>query len=373
MAVHVAAHLQGLMFLTIRLMCIRDDNAEAASIASASADSGDNSTRKMASSDTQEKPDGSVASTNDMDPTSDKDGSEDEFSNNAVRKSAKVNWALDSYRGAFSGDLYAKSINEIPSVINNKLSFPPIPQTEECPYCGVIIEFKNRVKSAKLMLWQHLEPFICVFAHCLETNQYGTGPMTFETSKAWISHMQNAHGHVWEHSAPSSDPIIFDQETQYQEHSIKEYGMPKTHSEALDSAARRPVLEKVLECPFGDDFQPSENFESSSSGLFSSEALQLHVVAHMKEIALLTLQKLHVDGDEDSENVHSDLASKDNGLDFAPYRESMYSLLDEESLDYRDEESLDYQDDDAAAAQITQGHGEEETSAPVRILDKEDK
>ncbi len=51
--------------------------------------------------------------------------------------------------------LYAKSTTEVPRaksvLVNNKLSFPPIPPTHECPYCGVIIEFKSTAKS---MLWQ---------------------------------------------------------------------------------------------------------------------------------------------------------------------------------------------------------------------------
>lgn len=53
------------------------------------------------------------------------------------------------------GALYAKSTTEVPRaksvLVNNKLSFPPIPPTHECPYCGVIIEFKS---AANPMLWQ---------------------------------------------------------------------------------------------------------------------------------------------------------------------------------------------------------------------------
>ena len=50
---------------------------------------------------------------------------------------------------------YAKSTTEVPRaksvLVNNKLSFPPIPPTQQCPYCGVIVEFKNTAKS---LLWQ---------------------------------------------------------------------------------------------------------------------------------------------------------------------------------------------------------------------------
>ncbi|KAB8074428.1 hypothetical protein BDV29DRAFT_191002 [Aspergillus leporis] len=261
--------------------------------------------------------------------------------------------------------LYAKSTTEVPRaksvLVNNILSFPPIPPTHECPYCGVVIEFKS---TAKTMLWHNhvirdLEPFICVFAHCLEAGQHGTVPLTFETSKAWISHMQNAHGHTWECRAPSHDPITFDQEIQYQEHSIQEHGVPETHAGTLSGAARRPVLDKVLECPFGDDFQPSEKVESST--VFSSEALQSHVAAHIKEIALITLQKLPSDVDENAENVDSDQPLEDDGPGFVNLRASMYSVLDDESLDF--------QDDDDEDANVILDHREEDISASCLLED----
>lgn len=51
--------------------------------------------------------------------------------------------------------LYAKSTTEVPRaksvLVNNKLSFPPIPPTKECRFCGVIIEYKNHASSA---LWR---------------------------------------------------------------------------------------------------------------------------------------------------------------------------------------------------------------------------
>jgi hypothetical protein len=50
---------------------------------------------------------------------------------------------------------YAKSTTEVPQaksiLVNNKLSFPPIPPTKQCPYCGVIVEFRNTTRS---LLWQ---------------------------------------------------------------------------------------------------------------------------------------------------------------------------------------------------------------------------
>jgi hypothetical protein len=50
---------------------------------------------------------------------------------------------------------YAKSTTEVSRgnavLVNNKLSFPPIPRTQQCPYCGVIVEFENTARS---LLWQ---------------------------------------------------------------------------------------------------------------------------------------------------------------------------------------------------------------------------
>lgn len=174
--------------------------------------------------------------------------------------------------------------------------------------------------------------------------------------------MQNAHGHTWECRAPSHSPITFDQEIKYQQHSIQEHGVPEAHAGVLSNAARRPNLDKVLECPFGDDFPHPEEVESNA--VFSSEALQLHVAAHIKEIALLTLQKLPSDGDQISENVDSDQSLEDDGPGLFNRRESMYSILDEGDLVFRD---------DVEAADGTWDHGTEDINASVTVLDLEDK
>lgn len=212
-----------------------------------------------------------------------------------------------------------------------------------------------------------LEPFVCVFSHCLEGGHHGhgTGLLTFETSKAWSSHMQTAHGHKWECRAPSHDLIVFDQEIHYQKHSIKEHGVPEAYAGTLSNAARRPVLDKVLECPFGDDFHPSGKVEFSAA--FSSEALQSHVAGHMKEIALLTLQMLPNYNDENEEKVDSDVPLEDDGPAgaFGITGESMYSVLEDEDLDFLDV--------GADVADRNAGHPEEDISARVMILTLEDK
>lgn len=211
-----------------------------------------------------------------------------------------------------------------------------------------------------------LEPFICVFLQCQGGgHRGGTGPLTFETSKAWSNHMQTAHGHAWECRAPSHNPIVFEQEIHYQEHSVTEHGVPEAHVGMLSRAARRPNLDKVLDCPFGDDFQTLDKV--GSSAVFSSEALQSHVAGHMKEIALLALQKLPSDDDENAENVDSDQALEDDGPAgfVGVVRQSMYSVLDDEDLDF--------QDDDTGDADDNPKRHEEEISARVTELALEDK
>lgn len=173
--------------------------------------------------------------------------------------------------------------------------------------------------------------------------------------------MQNAHGHTWECRAPSHSPKTFDQELDYQKHSIEEHGVPEEHAGMLSSAARRPALNKLLECPFGDDFQPPEKAESSA--VFSSDALQLHVAAHIKEIALLTLQKLP--SDDDAKSIKSDEGSENDGQGVANVRRSMYSLLDDEDLDF--------QHDTSEVADVTVDPREEDIRASVSGLDLEDK
>lgn len=63
---------------------------------------------------------------------------------------------------------------------------------------------------------------------------------------------------------------------------------------------------------------------------FSSEALQSHVAAHIKEVALLTLQKLPSDFDENAKNVGSDQPLENDGPGFVKLRGSMYSVLEDE-------------------------------------------
>ena len=51
------------------------------------------------------------------------------------------------------GALLANSTVEVPQarsvLVNNKLSFPPVPKTSECPYCGVILELPGMTKNMR--------------------------------------------------------------------------------------------------------------------------------------------------------------------------------------------------------------------------------
>ncbi|KAI0483655.1 hypothetical protein F4859DRAFT_512303 [Xylaria cf. heliscus] len=165
--------------------------------------------------------------------------------------------------------------------VNNTLTFPPIPTTSECPYCGDIVEFKGP-KSTIDHVIRDLEPFVCIFAPCTNLSQQSSGPLTFETSKAWISHMRNAHGHAWECRAPSHDLIIFEKKDEFQKHSRNEHGVPEEYIGTLSSVARKSIPERILECPFGDGFSTQEKDGSSTPS--PNEALYRHIAIHMKEI-----------------------------------------------------------------------------------------
>lgn len=154
---------------------------------------------------------------------------------------------------------------------------------------------------------------------------------------------------------------------QYQEHSIKEHGVPETHVGIVSSAARRPILDKMLQCPVNDDFQPPETVEPST--VFASEALQSHIAGHIKEIALLTLQKLPSNEDENNMDFESDQALDDEaGPGLVKLRGSMYSVLD-------DDEDLVFQDydGDAEVANVDLDLEVEGLHPSVLKLDLEDK
>ncbi|KAI7765454.1 hypothetical protein LZL87_007205 [Fusarium oxysporum] len=261
------------------------------------------------------------------------------------------------------GALYAKSTTEVPRaksvLVNNELSFPPIPQQNECPYCGVIIEFKgpNKYNIWRAHVIRDLEPFICLFTACTDSCRQGHDPLTFESSKAWMSHMQNSHGIAWECRAPSHKPMIFRDEIQFQNHSCDEHGVPEAYVRTLSEAARRPFQNKIHECPFGDDFVPSE--EADRYGIFSYDNLHSHVAAHMKELALLALQKLPTDGETEASDFASDILIGDDGN--AKLRGSMCSIMDDDELNFSDTAG-----DDQA------GDLKESITSSIKRLDLED-
>ncbi|KJK75282.1 hypothetical protein H634G_09300 [Metarhizium anisopliae BRIP 53293] len=199
----------------------------------------------------------------------------------------------------------AAEVPRAPSTIFDKISaFPPKPATNECPYCGVIIEFETTAEWHNHVM-DDLEPFICVFAPCLEASQYGNGPPKFGTIDAWISHMQDVHSDTWVCLAPRHDITVFHREIEYRQHVINQHAVPEEHVATITNAARRPIIAKKLEgSPFGDALQHPEGSESSD--VFSSKALEMRVAADMLHVALLTLQKLPDEADGNSEEVDGD-------------------------------------------------------------------
>jgi hypothetical protein len=202
-----------------------------------------------------------------------------------------------------------------------------------------------------------LEPFICVYSPCLPDHWDGNGggPLTFETLKAWSAHMSFRHSKpylqcmgpahdpmvfegwtpylehkkickgcggtipgtempkvlecpfrdgdskwCWECRDPAHDPIVFEQQIHYEEHLIKEHGLPEAHAKTLGNVFWRISPDYDLHL---------EPFEESRGHNWPSPALESHVAHHMTEIALLILQKLPYY--EDAGNVDGDIITVD--------------------------------------------------------------
>ena len=75
-----------------------------------------------------------------------------ETSESAHPPPAPITYATTARQTAV-GALFANSTVEVPRarsvLVNNKLAFPPVPTTSECPYCGVIVEFPGTTKTMR--------------------------------------------------------------------------------------------------------------------------------------------------------------------------------------------------------------------------------
>lgn len=75
-----------------------------------------------------------------------------EMSGSARPSLAPVTYATTARQTAV-GALLANSIVDVPRarsvLVNNKLAFPPVPTTSECPYCAVIVEFPGTTKTLR--------------------------------------------------------------------------------------------------------------------------------------------------------------------------------------------------------------------------------
>ncbi|KAM3451581.1 hypothetical protein MY3296_005246 [Beauveria thailandica] len=159
----------------------------------------------------------------------------------------------------------------------------------KCHQLTFILEYQKTICLDDHLL-RHLEPFVCIVDHCTDSGVLEPCTLIFEASSAWLSHMKDTHQNVWECRAPSHQPIIFQKEAEFQEHSRTEHHVPEAYVGTLSGAARRPGLHKITECPFRDDFAAPK--DSKSDTVFSSKALRRHVATHMKDISLLALHKL---------------------------------------------------------------------------------
>ncbi|KAM3465741.1 hypothetical protein NHJ6243_001413 [Beauveria neobassiana] len=263
---------------------------------------------------------------------------------------------------------------------DSQLSLPTAPESGECPYCGVILEFdgsarpkcwrqvhcarvsqileNQKLTSLRNHFFRDLEPFVCVIGNCTDSGPLKPGSSTFDTSRAWLSHMKNAHRYVWVCRAPSHEPIVFEDEAKYQEHIRTNPAVCEEHVVTMSVAAKKLRDEKITTCPFGDDFAASEVLDSDT--VLSSEALQLHVATHLKEISLLALQKLPCDNDNNSREMASDLLSEVEEV--SKLLNSMYTVLDDEAFD------LVHQEDDETTMFF-----KEDTASSEEAIDLEDR
>ncbi|KAF4948002.1 hypothetical protein FGADI_9997 [Fusarium gaditjirri] len=126
--------------------------------------------------------------------------------------------------------------------------------------------------------------------------------------------------------------MIFRDKIQCQKHSCGEHGVPEAYGCTSSEAVRRPFQDKIHECPFGDDFVPSE--EADRCGVFFHDNLHSHVAAHMEEFALLLIQMLPTDGETGTRDVASVILIGDDGN--AKLRGSMCSITDDDELNFLD-------------------------------------
>lgn len=128
-----------------------------------------------------------------------------------------------------------------------------------------------------------LEPYVCIQDVCTEP------PHMFGTSEEWLKHMQWEHDLQWRCSAPVHSPRVFDSERKFEEHLRRVHAGTFTESQlpTLKQRNLQPGSHFAI-CPFCD-YLPEGAELNDQQGAFTSTALQVHVIDHLKSIALISL------------------------------------------------------------------------------------
>ncbi|KAM5474249.1 hypothetical protein MauCBS54593_001822 [Microsporum audouinii] len=190
------------------------------------------------------------------------------------------------------------------ATIKAQLYFPPAPKSSECPYCKMFWHSSNKTNRIKEdgetkhtdkkwrdHVMRDLEPYICLcgYCSCSITPELCT-TLTFNTSAAWIRHMEGCQGQFWECRAPSHPLQEFNTESEYQSHLQEVHDIPEEDAAIMATSSSLSATKTFLECPFQDTFEIKGKFRFGS--IFASKLLQEHIATHLKNIALLVLQKL---------------------------------------------------------------------------------
>lgn len=133
---------------------------------------------------------------------------------------------------------------------------------------GMLIRFRKHVKL-------DLEPYICIFSNC------GEGLEIYPTEAEWLSHMKTTHRMGWYCVAAHEDhkPFVAETAEEYKHHMMTVHtGEFSSKELSLITGISRQAISPTIECcPFCSDAPKA------------SSSLEKHVVKHLQEFAVLSL------------------------------------------------------------------------------------
>ncbi|KAI1321528.1 hypothetical protein F5Y16DRAFT_68658 [Xylariaceae sp. FL0255] len=171
-----------------------------------------------------------------------------------------------------------------------RLRIPPLPKESqdgpfECPFCFLLISVSSVYRWKKHVL-SDLRPYSCLAENCpIPSRTYGR-------RHHWISHMIQVHWKSW--VCPYECKLGNATETELRRHIFQNHG--HSTSMEIDSIISRsgrnqtPSSSNLVSCPL-----------CQHTSLESVRQYQTHVGRHQIDLALFTLPKAEVYGDEDDE------------------------------------------------------------------------